>query len=139
MAKRKSSSRTFKKDYEKQLNYIDHNRKRFTVDQEKQIRTGGKIKPSDVIRILSTKTDGTLDDILWDYNADYSVPSFTAQRDRLDISAITNLITWTYKNGSQNKTWSSLFLPVTVRMLQQRHLKCLKNIFIVQKLVINMY
>ena len=106
MAKRKSSSRTFKKDYEKQLNYIDHNRKRFTVDQEKQIRTGGKIKPSDVIRILSTKTDGTLDDILWDYNADYSVPSFTAQRDRLDISAITNLITWTYKNGSQNKTWS---------------------------------
>ena len=106
----KNFSTTFKKNYNKQLNYIDTHRKDFVVNPEKQIRSGGKIKPSEIIRIMTTMTSGTLDDALYNADADYSVPALIKQRDRLDASVFKTLIDWSYRNGTQNKQWKGYHL-----------------------------
>ena len=109
MSKRKSpESKKFKKKYDYELYKIDKNRSTYTVSDGKQIRNIKKVPPSEVIKIMTTMTDGTLDDGLWNAEASYSVPAFIKQRDRLSTEAFTDLIQWTYYNGTKDITWKGL-------------------------------
>ena len=109
MSKRKfPESKKFKKKYDYELYKIDKNRSTYTVSDGKQIRNIKKVPPSEVIKIMTTMTDGTLDDGLWNAEASYSVPAFIKQRDRLSTEAFTDLIQWTYYNRTKDITWKGL-------------------------------